>query len=344
MTQVVSPPSPGTAGIEPPATPPGGRAGTVARRVGTKLVDSRPLLILLLILLLGLAVYSYQGPGFLSLANIEAVTLDASSTGILAVGMMLLMISGTIDLSIGGVLTMTGIVSAIAANDGVPIILSWLIGIAVGSLCGVFNGLIVTRVRLNALIVTLATNGIFLGMSQLFAGTGVTTIANGYAWLGQTQWLDFQLPVWITLACVLLFTFLVHRVRWFRYLFFVGGNERAARLSGINTRHVRFWAFVIMGTLAGLTGVLTASRLNSASISAGDNVPLNVITAAVLGGASLVGGAGSIPGAALAVFFIALIQDAMIIVNVPVFWQQIAVGAVLLLAVSTEFVQQRRGD
>jgi ABC-type xylose transport system permease subunit len=100
----------------------------------------------------------------------------------------------------------------------------------------------------------------------------------------------------------------------------------------------------MMGAMAGLTGVLTASRLNAAVVSAGDNVPLNVITAAVLGGAALTGGAGSIPGAALAVFFIALIQDAMIIVNIPVFWQQIAVGVVLILAVSTEFVKQRRSD
>jgi ribose transport system permease protein len=311
-------------------------------RGGHMLVDSRVALLLLLNGALCVYMYIKAGSRFLSVENLSAVALDAATFGVLTIGMMLLMIAGVFDLSIGGVLALTGIVSAIAANHGFPIPLAWLAGVGAGILCGAANGLIVTRLRLNALIVTLATAGIYQGLAQLFSGTGVTSINGDYEWLGQTKVAGFQLPVWIWLALTLVFTFLAHRNAWFRYLFFIGGNERAARLSGINTRQVRFLVFVLMGALAGFAGVLTASRLDAAVISAGDNVPLNVITAAVLGGAALTGGSGSIPGAALAIFFITLIQDAMIIINVNIFWQPIVVGFVLILAVSTEFIQQKR--
>ncbi len=311
-------------------------------RGGLLLVESRVALLVTLNLLLIFFMYLKVGSEFVSLANMSAVALDAATYGVLTIGMMLLMISGVFDLSIGGILTLTGIVSALSANAGVPIVLSWVVGIGAGAVCGVANGLIVTRLRLNALIVTLATTGIFAGMSQLFSGTGVTQINGDYQWIGQTVVLGFQLPVWICLALVVIFTFLTHRNPWFRYLYFIGGNERAARLSGINTARVRFLAFVLMGALAGLAGVLTASRLDAAVISAGDNVPLNVITAAVLGGAALTGGAGSIPGAALAIFFITLIQDAMIVANVGIFWQQIVVGVVLML--HCHIREERKGN
>jgi ribose/xylose/arabinose/galactoside ABC-type transport system permease subunit len=311
-------------------------------RAGLLILQSRPALLIVLILALGAFVYFINGPAFLSAANLSAVATNASSTAILAVGMMVLMISGVFDLSIGGALVLAGVISAVAANQGVPVPLAWLVAVGVGLLCGVLNGFVVTRVRLNALITTLGTAAIFTGIAQLISQTGVTWIVPGYQTLGQDQLLNLQLPVWISLACVIIFTILVRYNRWFRHLFAVGGNESAARLCGISTRKVRFAAFVLMGALVGVTGVLTASRMASAELSAGENVPLNVITATVLGGAALTGGAGSIPGAALAVFFIALVQDALIILNIGVFWQQIIVGAILLLAVSSEFLTRRR--
>jgi ribose transport system permease protein len=311
------------------------------KRAGLMVVESRPLLLIVLIVALGAFVYVHNGPAFLSVANLSAVATNASSTCILAVGMMLLMVAGVFDLSIGGSLVLAGVISAIAANDGVPVPLAWLVGVGVGILCGVLNGSVVTRVRLNPLITTLGTAAIFTGMAQLFSQTGVTSIVPGYQTLGEDEFLGLQLPVWISIGFVIVFTVLLRYHRWFRNLFAVGGNEWAARVCGINTRRVRFNAFVLMGALVGITAVLTASRMASAELSAGENVPLNVITAAVLGGAALTGGSGSIPGAALAVFFIVLVQDALIILNIGVFWQQIIVGGILILAVSTEYIQRR---
>ena len=267
-----------------------------AKRAGLMVVESRPLLLIVLIVALGAFVYVHNGPAFLSAANLSAVATNASSTCILAVGMMLLMVSGVFDLSIGGSLVLAGVISAIAANDGVPVPLAWLVGVGVGILCGMLNGSVVTRVRLNPLITTLATAAIFTGVAQLFSQTGVTSIVPGYQTLGEDELLGLQLPVWISIGFVIVFTVLLRYHRWFRYLFAVGGNEWAARVCGINTRRVRFNAFVLMGALVGVTAVLTASRMASAELSAGENVPLNVITAAVLGGAALTGGAGLNPG------------------------------------------------
>lgn len=312
-----------------------------AKRAGSMVVESRPVLLIILIVALGAFVYIDNGPSFLSTANLSAVATNASSTCILTIGMMMLMVAGVFDLSIGGSLVLAGVVSAIAANDGVPVPLAWLVGVGVGILCGIVNGLVVTRIRLNALITTLGTAAVFTGMAQLFSQTGITSIVPGYQTLGQDEIWQLQLPVWISIGFVALFVVLLKYHRWFRNLLAVGGNEWAARACGINTRRVRFTAFVLMGGLVGITAVLTASRFAAAELSAGDNVPLNVITASVLGGAALTGGKGSILGAALAVFFIALVGDALIILNIGVFWQEIIVGLILLVAVSTEYLQRR---
>jgi ribose transport system permease protein len=323
------------------AAGPSRRPTQVARRGGRLIVDSRPVLLIVLIGALSVFMLLTSGPRFVSLDNVSSVLLDTTEAGILTVGMMLLLVGGQVDLSIGSVLALTGIVSALLANGGWPIPLAWVGGIAFGGLCGAANGFIITRIHINALIVTLATGDIFGGVAQLFSGTGVTTIVPGYESIGQGVFLGLQYPVWVFFGLVGLFTFLTRRARFFRQYFFIGGSERAARLSGINTVRVTFLGFVIMGLLAGLAGVLTASRLDAAVISAGSNIVLPVITSAVLGGAALAGGSGSIPGAFLAVILISLIQNAMIISQVDVFWQQIVVGFVLIISVSTEYISNR---
>ena len=253
------------------------------------------------------------------------------------------MIGGAIDLSVGSILGLAGIVAGLLVKEYLlPVAVAIPIGMLVGVACGVLNGLITTRLHINALIATLATLGIYRSLAQLLTGTGVTTIGHGFAWLGQSSFLGVQFPFWIMFGLTMLFTFLMNRSRFFRQFYFVGGNHRAALLFGINADRVIFLGFVLCGCLAGLAGVLTASRLDSAIVSAGTGVELKVITAAVLGGAALRGGAGSIVGAFLGVIFITLIQNVLIISKVPVYWQAIVVGVVLIGAVSTEYLQRRR--
>jgi ribose transport system permease protein len=210
----------------------------------------------------------------------------------------------------------------------------------VGAAAGLVNGLIVTRLGINALIATLATLSIYRGLTYVTAGTGVTPIGNEFKLYGQAVFLGVQTPFWVMLLVVALGAWAVARTRYFRQFYFVGGNPKAAKLSGIRVERLTLVGFVIMGTLAGLAGVLGAARLNSAVVSAGIGVELSVITATVLGGASLKGGEGTVLGAVLGVLFIALVQNAMIINGVGVFWQNIVVGLVLLLAVSLDRFKQ----
>jgi ribose/xylose/arabinose/galactoside ABC-type transport system permease subunit len=317
---------------------------TLGGRAVDLLIDSRPVLLAVMILGLGTWMAISHGTRFINEANLASVLLDAAQAGILTIGMTILMIGGAIDLSIGAVLTLAGVVAAVLVREhSVDVAFAMGVALLVGAACGVVNGVIVTRLHINALIATLATMGIYRGIAQIISGTGITTIGHGFAWIGQTELLGIQYPFWIMFGLVLVFTFLTNRSRFFRQFFFIGGNERAARLSGIQSDRVIFAGFVLVCVLAALSGLLTASRLDSAIISAGTGVELKVITAAVLGGAALKGGSGSIPGAFLGVIFIAMLQNALIISRVPVFYQQIVVGLVLIAAVSTEYLQSRRG-
>jgi ribose transport system permease protein len=316
--------------------------GPVLKRGATKVLHSRPLLLLVLICLLSAYMTYWYDVSFPTFDNISAVLLNAALYGILVVGMMLLMIGGAFDLSIGGILALAGVVSGVViAQHGWGTGAGVVAGLGVGALAGLINGLIVTQVRINALIATLATVGIFRGITQLISGTGVAPISDSFASIGQSELLGFQMPFWIMLVVVGLGGWLVSQTRFFRQYYYVGGNRRAATLSGIKSERLMLVAFVIMGTLAGLAGVLNASRLDAAQVSAGVGVELQVITAAVLGGASLRGGEGTVIGGVLGVLFIALLQNALIIMNVDVFWQNIVIGVVLLLAVSLDRWQQK---
>ena len=285
---------------------------------------------------------SYWYPiSFFSFSNAAAVLLNAAIFGILVVGMMLLMIGGAFDLSIGSTLALTGVVAALLITQySMPVPLAVLLAILSGGVAGLINGLIVTRLRINALITTLATLGIYRGLTQLLSGTGISPVGDSFARIGQSVFVGLQSPFWIMLIVVLAGSFAVSQTRFFRQYYYVGGNERAARLSGIKTERLILVAFVIMGLLAGLAGVLTAARLNAAVVSAGIGVELQIITAAVLGGASLKGGEGTVIGGVLGVLFIALVQNVLVILNVDVFWQNIVTGLVLIFAVSLDRFKQ----
>jgi ribose transport system permease protein len=255
--------------------------------------------------------------------------------------MMLLMIAGGFDLSVGSTLALAGVWAGVVVGWwGWPAEAGLAVGLVVGALAGLVNGLIVTRLGINALIATLATMTIFRGLTYLTAGTGVTPIGNDFKAYGQSVMFGIQMPFWVMLAVVAVGAWAVARTRYFRQFYFIGGNTRAAKLSGIRVEQLTTVGFILMGVLAGLAGVLGASRLNSAVVSAGIGVELSVITATVLGGASLKGGEGTVIGGVLGVLFIALVQNAMIINGVGIYWQNIIIGLVLLLAVSLDRFKQ----
>jgi ribose/xylose/arabinose/galactoside ABC-type transport system permease subunit len=314
-----------------------GSSRATIERVLVRVALDRPLLLIALIVAIALIMAVFEPDKFLTPANAGVVLLDTAQTGILACGMMLLLIAGQFDLSIGGILAFSGIVAGlIVKGTDLPPIVAFLAACAFGALLGAVNGTLVTRFRINALIATLATLSIYRGALQLVSGAGVTNIGDGFTVFGQTPILGVYSPFWFMAVIVVIFAFLVGRTRYFRQAYYIGGNARAAKLSGINVERTVLSFFVIMGLLAGLAGALLASRLNTAVVLAGQGVELKVITAVVLGGASLSGGVGRISGAFLGVLFMATVQNAMIIAGIDPFWQLIVVGVVLLISVGLD--------
>ena len=309
------------------------------------LANSRELMLLVLVVILSVGMTIVYPNNFPTSYNISAVLLNAAQNGILVAGMMLLMIAGSFDLSIGSTLALAGVWAGVVVGWWHwPAELGLIAAVLIGSIAGVINGMIVTRLGINALIATLATMTIYRGLTYLTAGTGVTPIGDDFKVYGQTVFLGIQTPFWVMLAIVVLGGWAIAKTRFFRQYYFIGGNARAAKLSGIRVERLTLVAFTIVGALAGVAGALAASRLNSAVVSAGIGVELSVITATVLGGASLKGGEGSILGGVLGVLFIALVQNAMIINGIGIFWQPIIIGLVLLLAVSLDrYKQAHRG-
>ena len=308
-------------------------------RIVRRFADSRELTLLILVAALALAMSIAYPNNFPTGSNLRAVLLNLAPVGILVCGMMLLMIAGSFDLSCGSTLALAGVWAGVVAGWwGWPAEVAILVGIVVGALAGLVNGLIVTRIGINALIATLGTLTIYRSLTYVTAGTGVTPISDAFAAYGRAAdpVLRIQSPFWVMLAIVLVGSWLVSRTRFFRQFYFVGGNPRAAQLSGIRVDRLTLIAFIIMGALAGIAGVFGAARLNSAVVNAGVGIELKVITATVLGGASLKGGEGTIIGGILGVLFIALIENAMIINAIGVFWQGMVVGLVLLFAVSLD--------
>lgn len=282
---------------------------------------------------------------FFSLENLSLVLLNLSIDAIVAVGMMILLISGSFDLSVGSVVAFAGGFAAyLMYYWGVYVPVAILAALAVAIVIGFVNGWLVARLGINPLIQTLAMMGIIRGLALMVSGSGIQNLPESFNQLGQGQFLGFQMPVWYMLVVVIIFSFLVTRTIFFRRYYYIGGNEKAALLSGIRVKRMKIYSFILMSFLAGLAGIILASRLGAAMPTAGQGMELRVITAVILGGASLSGGQGKIMGALLGTFFMGIIGNIMILSRVSGYWQQIILGIILILAVAIDILLQRRAD
>lgn len=316
-------------------------------RIGSRLlrrfVDTRELTLLVLIaaIIVGMSLAS---PVFLSLANFRAMAIGMAPTVIIAVGMTVLLVSGGFDLSVGSVLALASTVTALLLLGGTPIPLAILGALALGATIGLANGIIVTRIGVNPLVATLGSMSIARGIALVLTeGFSLINLPPSFGWAGRTEILGLPFLLWVALALVVVFDLAMRHGSFFRQLYYVGSNEKAARLSGLAVDRVRTLAYMLSGLLAALAGVLLASRLMSGTPTAGNALELQVLAAAVIGGASLRGGEGTVLGAFLGVVFVALINNAMTMLAVSIYWQMIVIGAVLVAAVALDMLV-RRGD
>ena len=248
--------------------------------------------------------------------------------------MMVLMIGGMFDLSVGSVVALSGgLAGYLMYYHNTNFLLAIGVGVAASLLVGIINGWLISRWKINPMIQTLAMMGIVRGMALMLSGAGLQNFPYEYIYIGQSKLLKLQAPVWWMLAIVLVFSFLVDRTTFFRRFYYIGGNEKAARLSGIDVEKMKIWAFVISAFLAGLAGILLSSRLGAALSSSGRGLELRVITAVILGGASLAGGQGKIWGAFFGSVFMAIINNLLILSRVSGYWQEVILGLILILAV-----------
>jgi ribose transport system permease protein len=301
-------------------------------------VDIRELTLIALIVTI-IIVMANLNPYFLSFSNFRAVAVGMAPTAIIVIGMAILLASGGFDLSVGSVMALSSTVVAMLLLAGVPIPLAVLGGLGLGAVIGVLNGLLVTGLGINPLIATLGTMSIARGIALVLTeGFSVSSLPASFAWIGKADIGGFPVIVLVTVLLVVFFDLAVRHTRFFRQAYFIGANEKAAMLSGIHVTRVRIILYALTGVLAALAGVLLASRLMSGTPTAGNGIELQVLAAAVIGGASLRGGEGTILGAFLGVVFVALINNTMTMLAVSIYWQMIVIGGVLICAVALDML------
>jgi len=271
--------------------------------------------------------------------------LGMSIEVIIAVAMTNLLVSGGFDLSVGSVVGFVGAVTAKLLVTGFPVPVAVLIGILVGGAIGLFNGFVVAKLGINAFVTTLASLSMFRGLTLVIAqGQNIANLPEAFRSIGQATLFGIQSPVIIAVVIIILGDIMLRRSRFFRQSYYIGGNEKAARLSGIPVDRMKVLAYFLTGLFAGIAGIVMTARLGSASMTAGTGLELRVLTATIIGGASLQGGEGTVVGSFLGALLMALITNALTLLGVNIYWQTFVIGATLLGAVTVDRLGKMRTD
>jgi len=323
-----------------------GKAGGIGKRGGfwQRLSEKSELGIAVPLVLL-IVIVGIVNPVFFDLDNIFNVLRQSSFTFIIGLAMTFVLVGGGLDLSVGSVLALGGVIAGLALLGGVPIWIAVLLGVLAGVLIGLFNGIVVAVFKIPSLIVTLGMMYFARGVVQVLTrGNPVYPLPEAFNFLGQGFLAG--VPVVVIVAAVLgIFAHVVlTQTAYGRAVFALGGNRETARLSGINVQRVTIWIYVICGAASGLTGVLTAARLASALSNAGTGMELQVIAGCIIGGTSMFGGSGSILGTLIGVAFMNIIANGMVLMKISVYYQSMVIGAIIILAVGIDqYNRKRRG-
>lgn len=296
--------------------------------------------ITLVVLFVSLAVAS---PFFLTSTNLSSVVRQTAVINIMALGMTLIIVSGGIDLSVGAILAMAGLLGTMVMEKGHPILLGILVGILTGTFWGAINGLLITRLKINPFIVTLGTLGIVRGLTLIISnGLPVHQIPKAFSFLGEGTLLGVPFVLWILVACAAFMHVVMEHTRLGRYAFALGSNPEAAYYSGIPVSFHTVWVYALGGMLTGLAGMIEASRLMTGQPTAGQGYELQAIAAVVIGGGSLRGGEGSVVGTLVGAFIMGLLANGSDLLGINPYLQQAIIGAVIILAVSVDELRRRR--
>lgn len=282
-------------------------------------------------------------PVFLYKANLIEIARSISFTVIMGVGMTFVMIGGGIDLSIGSVLALTGIIAGKILVGGLPIPLAILGGILVGVVFGTINGFVVSTYKIPPMIATLGMMYIVRGIVYVITkGQPIYPFPDNFNKIGQGYFLGLPYSVYIATVVLILGNFILKHTTFGRSVMAVGGNVETARISGINIKKTTIIMYIICSVCATLTGVLMTARLSSAQVNAGTDTALTVIAAVIIGGTSIVGGSGSVWGTLIGTGIMTVLSYAMVITRVSVYWQLIVVGLIIVVAVILDTYRRRK--
>lgn len=292
--------------------------------------------------LIGLIVFSiivaFINSRFMTTSNILNILRQTSINAVIATGMTFVILTGGIDLSVGSILGFSGAVAAMMLASGVDSIIAIPVALIVGLVVGALNGVLISKGKLQPFIVTLATMTMLRGATLVFTdgkpiGTGFEANSKLFAWFGNGYVLGIPVPIIVIIVTFLVALFVLTQTKIGRYVYALGGNEEATKLSGISTDKVKIFVYAISGMMAALAGIIITSRLSSAQPTAGSGYELDAIAAVVLGGTSLAGGTGTIVGTMIGALIIGVLNNALNLMDVSSYFQMLAKGSVILLAV-----------
>lgn len=289
---------------------------------------------IIIVTLLYVIFVSCVNPVFISGGNLFNVMKNTGYTLITVVGMSLVLITGGLDLSVGSVLALGGIVTGLSCKAGLPVYVAIVLAVLTGAIVGTVNGVVIVKFGIPPLIVTLGTQYICRGLvSVLTQGVPIYPLPDALKAIDKFKVLGVPMVVIFALLMVVIGYFVLSKTPFGRAVYALGGNEEAARISGINIEKTRILVYVMTAVLAALSGVFITSRLGSAEAAAGTAFEMTVICGAVIGGVSTFGGVGSILGATIGAFFMEVLTNSLTLMKISVYWQNVVVGIVLVLAV-----------
>ena len=326
-----------------PAAPPAGAERRLSGLLSSEFAAELSLFVVLVVMVV---IFTLASPFFLTWTNMVNLGQTVAASGIVAIAMTLVIISGGIDLSVGSVAALAGVLTSLLWTYlGVPLALAALLGILSGLVVGALNGFMITRIKISPLIATLATFSIVRGLAFVISNGQTNQLNNdAFKFLGRGAVAGVPFSLLILIGVYALFSFVLSQTRFGRDIFAIGGNAEASRLAGIRINRTLLWVYLISGITAGCAGILIASQLALSAPRAAMGLELTAIAAVVLGGTSLSGGKGTLLGTILGVLILRILDNGLVLLNVSSFYQEVASGLVLLLAVGFDQLRTRLGE
>ncbi|OUN70219.1 ribose ABC transporter permease [Drancourtella sp. An57] len=302
------------------------------------------IIIALLVLCVLLAVLPATSSSFLSTQNMFNILRQISTNMLIACAMTMVIILGGIDLSVGSIIALSGVIAAgCVSRYELPIAVALIAGVLVGVVIGVFNGFVICKTTIPPFIVTLATMNIARGLAKVYTGgSPVRVVTKEWQFIGAGYIGPVPVPVIIMIIAIIITALMMNKTKLGRHIYAVGGNTQAAEFSGIKVARVKFIVHAYAGLMAGLAGIILASRMYSGQPTAGEGAEMDAIAAVVVGGTSMAGGSGKIGGTIIGALIIGVLNNGLNLMNVNSFWQDVVKGVVILLAVFIDYIRNRK--